>query len=56
VGIYQVGEVFLEIICGQPIRAAVEILGDPTKGTRINIDGAFALTLPMQCVNMLSVQ
>lgn len=49
-------KVLLEIVGGQPVRAAVDIISDASDSARIAIAGGFTFALAMQWVTMLLVQ
>ncbi len=55
-GINQLAEIDLQLILGQSVRAAVEMIRHPSNRTRINIDGLVALALQFEHSQMALVQ
>jgi hypothetical protein len=55
-GIHQLAKVNLQLIRAQPIRAAIEMTGNPSNSTRINVDGLTAFALQLQHSQMAEVQ
>lgn len=53
---YQAGEVGVEVIVSEGVRAAIKMLGEAAYGAQVGVDGGRAFAPAVKCVNMLFIQ